>query len=93
MPVLHAPTYEWTVEEYEKLNDAGIFTESDRVELLNGEIIVMPPGGYRHATAVTRLNKFFVRRSDDRYEVTPGNPLILDAHRSLSPICVWWILR
>src|SRR5260221_868034 len=85
MSVLHMPTYLWTVEEYEKLNDAGIFNESDRVELLNGEIIVMSPIGYRHATAVTLLNKFFVRRSRDRYEVTPGNPFILDDRSEPQP--------
>ena len=85
MPVLHAPTYRWTVEEYEKLNDAGIFTESDRVELLNGEIIVMAPIGYRHATAVNLLNKFFVRRAHDRYEVAPGNPFILDERSEPQP--------
>jgi Uma2 family endonuclease len=85
MSVLHAPTYEWTVEEYEKLNDAGIFTEGDRVELLNGQIIVISPIGYRHATAVTLLNKFFVRRSRDRYEVTPGNPFILDERSAPQP--------
>ncbi|HYR57225.1 MAG TPA: Uma2 family endonuclease, partial [Chthoniobacteraceae bacterium] len=78
MSVLHMPTYLWTVEEYEKLNDAGIFTESDRVELLNGEIIVMSPIGYRHATAVALLNEFFIRRSRDRYKVHPQNPFVLD---------------
>ena len=38
MSVVHAPTYQWTVDEFEKLGEAGIFDEDDRVELLNGEI-------------------------------------------------------
>ena len=78
MSVLHAPTYRWTVEEYEELGRAGILGENDRVELLNGEIIVMTPIGYRHATAVRLLNNFLARRSGDRFEVDPQNPFNLD---------------
>lgn len=33
--------------------DAGIFDASDRVELLEGEIVEMSPQRSRHATAVT----------------------------------------
>ena len=43
--------YLFTREEYHKLGEAGIFEEDDRVELLDGEIIVMAPIGYRHALA------------------------------------------
>jgi Uma2 family endonuclease len=76
--VLHAPTYRWTVEEYEELGRAGFFDENDRVELLNGEIITMSPIGIRHATAVRLLNNFFADRRQRRYEVDPQNPFILD---------------
>jgi Uma2 family endonuclease len=85
MSVLHAPTYHWTVEEYEKLNGAGIFTESDRVELLNGEIIVMSPIGYRHAQAVRRLTKFFIKAAGNRYELDPQNPFVLDERSEPQP--------
>lgn len=78
MGVLHAPTYRWTVAEYEELGRAGIFGEDDRVELLNGEIIIMSPIGYRHATALRWLNNFLARRAGDRYEVDPQNPFNLD---------------
>ncbi len=89
MQVAHAPTYEWTVEEYEKLNEAGIFTENDRVELLNGNIVVMSPVGYRHITAVNRLTKFFVRRSRDRFELSAQNPFVLDERSEPEPdICL-----
>jgi Uma2 family endonuclease len=85
MNVAHAPTYRWTVEEYEELGRVGIFDENDRVELLNGEIIVMSPIGYRHATAVTLLTQFFIENSRRRYVVTPGNPFILDEHSEPQP--------
>lgn len=89
MSVLHAPTYRWTVEEYEELGRTGILGENDRVELLNGEIIVMSPIGYRHATAVNRLTKFFIQRANERFIVTPGNPFILDERSEPQPdICL-----
>ena len=39
----------FTVAEYYALADAGILAHTERVELLDGEIIVMPPIGNRHA--------------------------------------------
>ncbi|MEI9896133.1 MAG: Uma2 family endonuclease [Chthoniobacter sp.] len=78
MSVLHAPTYRWTVEEYEELGRAGILGENDRIELLNGELIVMSPIGYRHATAVRLLTNVLAQRSRGRFEVDPQNPFNLD---------------
>ncbi len=76
--IANAPTYRWTVEEWRKLGEAAIFDQEDRVELLNGEIIIMSPIGYRHSLAVNKLNKFFVLRAQDRYLVSPQNPVVLD---------------
>ncbi|EDY21589.1 protein of unknown function DUF820 [Chthoniobacter flavus Ellin428] len=78
MSVLHAPTYRLTVGKYEEVGRAGILNERVRVELLNGKIVVKAPLGYRHATAMNRLTKFFVQRANERFIVTPGNPFILD---------------
>lgn len=90
MPVLHATTHHWTVEEYEKLNAAGLFTESDRVELLDGELILMSPIGYRHHLTLTRLTKFFIRRSRDRFEVSPQGPFLLDQRSEPQPdLCLF----
>lgn len=85
MSLLHAPTYRWTVEEYEELGRAGIFDGEKRVELLNGEIVVMSPIGYRHATAVNRLTKFFVLHARDRYIVSPQHPVKLDPRSAPQP--------
>jgi len=78
MSMLHAPTYRWTVEEYEELGRAGFFQGDKRVELFNGEIIAMSPIGFRHATAVRLLNNFFAERARHRFEVDPQNPFVLD---------------
>lgn len=75
---LLATTYKFSVEEYEKLAEVGIFGEDDRVELLNGEIIIMHAIGFRHAQAVTNLNELFMEQARRRYMVSPQNPVWLD---------------
>jgi len=84
MPTV-AQTYRFTVEEYHKLGEAGIFDEDDRVELLDGEIILMSPIGYRHAKAVRHLNKLFVRQSDDRFEVAVQDPVVISDYSEPQP--------
>jgi Uma2 family endonuclease len=42
----------WARADYDRLVDAGVFGPSDRVELLEGEIIEMCPEKSRHAAAV-----------------------------------------
>ena len=53
----------FTVDEYHKIVEAGVLTESDRVELIRGEIVQISPIGFRHAAYVKpRLSwkpKFF----------------------------------
>lgn len=45
----------FTVAEYHRMADAGIFTEDDRVELIEGEVVAMSPIGPRHAACVKKL--------------------------------------
>ncbi len=48
-----APTaHRWTRAQYERMVEAGVFGEDDRVELIEGEVIRMSPQGSRHATAI-----------------------------------------
>ena len=42
----------FTVDEYYAMAEAGILTEDERVELIDGEIIVMAPIGNEHAASV-----------------------------------------
>jgi Uma2 family endonuclease len=68
----------FTVEEYQRMADAGIFTPEDRVELIDGEIVEMTPISPRHASIVSRLTRFFVQGLPERAAVTPQNPAVLD---------------
>ena len=40
--------HRYTVADYDRMIGAGILTEHDRVELIEGEIIDMPPIGSAH---------------------------------------------
>jgi Uma2 family endonuclease len=49
--------YRFTVEEYGRMGEAGVFSPDVRVELIEGEIVDMSPIGKRHAACVARLTR------------------------------------
>ncbi len=55
----------FTVDEYYRMAEAGILGEDDRVELIEGEIVQMPPIGPLHADEVDYLARLFFRRLGD----------------------------
>jgi Uma2 family endonuclease len=67
--------YRFSVEEYLRMGEAGILTEDDRVELIDGEIIDMPPIGRPHSGAVNRVANLFVRRLGERVVLAVQNPI------------------
>ncbi len=83
--VTAATTYQFSVEEYHKLGEAGIFHEDDRVELLNGDIVIMAPIGIRHIKAVRRLIRSMSRHFADRCTVDAQNPVMIDGHSEPQP--------
>ena len=67
----------FTVDEYHRMGETGIFGPEDRLELIDGEILEMSPIGQRHAARVARATALFVRAFGDRAVVNPQNPLQL----------------
>lgn len=68
---------QFTLAEYYRMGEAGILTEDDRVELIEGEIIQLPPIGDPHAWCVNRVNRLFVLGIGDQGVVSPQNPFRL----------------
>jgi len=75
----------FTVAEYYRLGAAGILSHTERVELIQGEIVVMAPIGIRHAGEVDRLTRLFYRHSNDRFIVRVQNPIHLAENSELEP--------
>ena len=70
-------THRFTVDEYHRMGEVGIFSEDDRVELLAGEIVEMSPIGPLHAGTVGRLTALFSARLGGEVIVWIQNPLRL----------------
>jgi Uma2 family endonuclease len=71
-----APRWSFTVAEYHRMGEAGIFNEDDRVELIEGEIVAMSPIGSRHAACVDRIASLLRDRVTDMI-VRVQNPVRL----------------
>ncbi len=69
--------HRFSVLEFERLFEAGVFGEEIQVELLDGEIFVMPEMGDDHADSLTRLTKQLIRKLGDYVELAPQIPLDL----------------
>jgi Uma2 family endonuclease len=68
----------FTVDEYHRMGAAGIFSEDDRVELIEGEILQMSPIGSRHAGSVKRTARLFNYLLGDRVIVSVQDPIVLN---------------
>src|SRR5438105_9472652 len=75
----------FTAGEMEQMVKAGILTEDDRVELIEGEIIKMSPIGKSHAACVDRLTRFFNRAADESVIVRTQGPVLIDVLVELQP--------
>ncbi len=77
--------YSFTVDEFAKMGEAGIFTTEDRVELIDGEILKMTPIGPLHATIVNRLMATLMKLLASSAVLQVQNPVRLDSHNEPQP--------
>jgi Uma2 family endonuclease len=75
----------FTVDDYMRMLAAGILTEDDRVELIEGEIIEMSPIGDLHAGCVNQINALFNWLLGRQVIVSVQNPVRLDNHSEPQP--------
>ncbi|HEX8685523.1 MAG TPA: Uma2 family endonuclease, partial [Pyrinomonadaceae bacterium] len=75
----------FTVAEYERMGQFGIFSEDARVELVCGEIIDMSPIGERHAACVAILTQLITLRLRLSALVWAQNPVVLDDYSEPQP--------
>ena len=75
----------FTVDDYYRMAEAGIFDEDSRLELIDGDVIAMSPLGPNHAGEVDRLNRVFQRRVENRAIVRVQNPVRLNQRSEPQP--------
>jgi Uma2 family endonuclease len=81
-PTLHRT---FTVAEYERMVEAGILSEDERVELLDGEINAMSPIGVPHANAVRVLTNLLVKQIGHAAIIDVQNPFRLNDNSMPQP--------
>lgn len=68
----------FTVADYYRMGEAGIFDPDDRLELLGGEIFEMPPIGTAHGAVVDRLTALLAAELAGRAILRVQGPVRLD---------------
>ena len=74
----------FSVDDYHKMGEAGLFAEDERVELLEGRVYAVTPVGRRHAAIVAKLIAFFAPLRE-RTVVWVQNPLQLPPYGEPEP--------
>ncbi|MDA2936977.1 Uma2 family endonuclease [Acidobacteria bacterium AH-259-A15] len=82
---LAVPHHRFTVEDFYRMAEAGILSEEDRVELIEGEIVEMTPIGARHAGVVKRLNRMLQARLGSRLVISVQDPVRLSTNSEPQP--------
>jgi Uma2 family endonuclease len=75
---LHVPLRRISAGEYHRMGEAGIFGPDERVELLDGVLIAMPPIGPAHAFSVRALANIFAATFRERAVVDVQNPVSIE---------------
>lgn len=84
-PSLSARTRPITVDEYYRMGAVGIIRPDERVELLNGRIVEMPPIGASHNYTVAGYYSRLLRMLGDRAFAFCQAPLRLDRFSQPQP--------
>jgi Uma2 family endonuclease len=74
-----------TADEYRQMGEAGVLQPDARVELIEGELIDMPPIGTRHAATVERVVHALRHALADRAMVRTQQPSVIGEYSVPQP--------
>ncbi|MGI8550797.1 MAG: Uma2 family endonuclease [Dehalococcoidia bacterium] len=78
--------YRFTIDDYHRMEDAGVLSDDRPVELIDGEIIAMSPVGSRHVACVNRLDDLLHERLPSRSVINQvQSPVVLGEHYEPKP--------
>jgi Uma2 family endonuclease len=75
----------FNITEYYRMTAAGVLSEDDRVELIEGEIVEINPIGSRHAACVGRLTEVLGRLAGGEAIVWVQNPVQINDYSEPLP--------
>src|SRR2546423_1950483 len=75
----------FTVDEYLRMAEVGIFEPNECVELIRGEIVEMSPSEPPHASIVIRLINMLIPRFQDVALVTAQTPAVVSDDSAPEP--------
>ena len=78
-------TRRWTRVEYERLVELGVFRPDERLELLDGALIVSEPQGSRHAATIRRVLAALRLALGETWQIDSQLPIALDADSEPEP--------
>lgn len=84
------PRRMWSVGEIAHLTETGFFRETDRFELIGGEIVPMSPKGIRHEAIKTELSRHFFKCLPDALSLVVETTLYVTANDFYEPDIIVW---
>ena len=84
------PRRPFTVAELERMVEAGILAEDERIELIGGEVVPMSPKGNHHEVLKAALNHHWIPRLPPDLMLVTETTFRLDADSYLEPDFVFY---
>lgn len=75
----------FTVDEYRRMGEVGVFEPHERIELLEGEILKMSPKGKKHVVSTSRAVKVFIKLLGEQVIVRVQDPIKLGEQSEPEP--------
>ncbi len=82
---VHVARKLFSVDEYHRMAEAGIFSEDDRVELIEGEIVEMAAIGNRHILCVREFNNLVTPKLGSAAVIDVQSPLRIGDYSEPEP--------
>jgi Uma2 family endonuclease len=83
---MYTPTKKlWTIEEYYKFIELGVFKQQERLELIQGELISISPKGLRHELILQRLLREIFRLIGNSAIVRCQSPIYIPPRSAPEP--------
>jgi len=100
-PAVARKARKFTVAEYFRMAERGILHCHERLELIDGEVLLMPPMGPEHFAGITAYIQVFRRLPIERFSLLVRAPLWLDEYTVPEPDLAllkfraddYWMLR